>query len=174
MHACHFLESLAVVLSYPATCVHIGVLQAVKEVMHFLSQSQQGLLFLLSQHEPINLLLRLLTPLTHLTPPSHLVPLTPLSEAEGEDAPAGVEGSIEDGFWMWLMQTLHALQGVAELSGAELEDGDNPDVLTTLHSLYLISFSSTGRNAVAHAFSLENNLSSLVNLVEHHAKEGQG
>ncbi|XP_057196134.1 protein virilizer homolog [Triplophysa rosa] len=174
MHACHFLESLAVVLSYPATCVHIGVLQAVREVMHFLSQSQQGLLFLLSQHEAINLLLRLLTPLTHLTPPSHLAPLTLLSEAEGEDAPAVGEGSIEDGFWMWLMQTLHALQGVAELSGAELEDGDNPDVLATLHGLYLISFSSTGRNAVAHAFSLENNLSCLVNLVEHHAKEGQG
>ncbi|KAL1259539.1 hypothetical protein QQF64_010116 [Cirrhinus molitorella] len=174
MHACHLLESLAVVLSYPATCAHIGVLQAVRELMRFLSQSQQGLLFLLSHHETINLLLRLLTPLTHLTPPTHLAPLTPLSEGEGEDAPAGGEGSMDDGFWVWLMQTLHALQGVAELSGAELEDGDNPDVLATLHSLYLISFSSTGRNAVAHAFSLDNNLSCLVNLVEFHAKEGQG
>uniref|UniRef100_A0A672SHQ4 Vir like m6A methyltransferase associated n=1 Tax=Sinocyclocheilus grahami TaxID=75366 RepID=A0A672SHQ4_SINGR len=154
MHACHLLESLTVVLSYPATCANIGVLQALRELMRFLSQSQQGLLFLLSQHEPTNLLLRLLTPLTHLTPPSHL-------------------GSMDDGFWVWLMQTLHALQGVAELNGAELEDGDNPDVLATLHSLYLISFSSTGRNAVAHAFSLDNNLSCLVNLVEFHAKEGK-
>ncbi|XP_077069617.1 protein virilizer homolog isoform X3 [Siphateles boraxobius] len=174
MHACHLLESLAVVLSYSATCAHIGVLQAVRELMRFLSQSQQGLLFLLSQHETTNLLLRILTPLTHLTPPSHLAPLTPLSEVEGEDTPAGGEGSIDDGFWVWLMQTLHALQGVAELNGAELEDGDNPDVLATLHSLYLIGFSSTGRNAVAHAFSLDNNLSCLVNLVEFHAKEGQG
>uniref|UniRef100_A0A673LVS6 Protein virilizer homolog n=1 Tax=Sinocyclocheilus rhinocerous TaxID=307959 RepID=A0A673LVS6_9TELE len=174
MHACHLLESLAVVLSYPATFAHIGVLQAVRELMRFLSQSQQGLLFLLSKHETTNLLLRLLTPLTHLTPPSHLTPLTPLSEGEGEDASAGGEGSMDDGFWVWLMQTLHALQGVAELNGAELEDGDNPSVLATLHSLYLISFSSTGRNAVAHAFSLDNNLSSLVNLVEFHAKEGQG
>ncbi|XP_016340751.1 protein virilizer homolog [Sinocyclocheilus anshuiensis] len=174
MHACHLLESLAVVLSYPATFAHIGVLQSVRELMRFLSQSQQGLLFLLSKHETTNLLLRLLTPLTHLTPPSHLTPLTPLSEGEGEDAPAGGEGSMDDGFWVWLMQTLHALQGVAELNGAELEDGDNPSVLATLHCLYLISFSSTGRNAVAHAFSLDNNLSSLVNLVEFHAKEGQG
>nr|XP_055066087.1 protein virilizer homolog [Misgurnus anguillicaudatus] len=174
MHACHFLESLAVVLSYPATCAHIGVLQAVRDLMRFLSQSQQGLLFLLSQHEPTNLLLRLLTPLTHLTPSSHLAPLTPLSEAEAEDAPAVGEGAIEEGFWVWLMQTLHALQGIAELSGAELEDGDNPDVLATLHALYLITFTSTGRNAVTHAFSLENNLSCLVNLVEHHAKDGQG
>uniref|UniRef100_A0A672R2B7 Vir like m6A methyltransferase associated n=1 Tax=Sinocyclocheilus grahami TaxID=75366 RepID=A0A672R2B7_SINGR len=173
MHACHLLESLAVVLSYPTTFAHIGVLQAVRELMRFLSQSQQGLLFLLSKHETTNLLLRLLTPLTHLTPPSHLTPLMPLSEGEGEDASAGGEGSMDDGFWVWLMQTLHALQGVAELNGAELEDGDNPSVLATLHSLYLISFSSTGRNAVAHAFSLDNNLSSLVNLVEFHAKEGK-
>ncbi|XP_039535377.1 protein virilizer homolog isoform X3 [Pimephales promelas] len=174
MHSCHLLESLAVVLSYSATCAHLGVLQAVRELMRFLSQSQQGLLFLLSQHETTNLLLRLLTPLTHLTPPSHLVPLTPLAEVEGEDAPAVGEGSIDDGFWVWLMQTLHALQGVAELNVVELEDGDNPDVLATLHSLYLIGFSSTGRNAVAHAFSLDNNISCLVNLVEFHAKEGQG
>uniref|UniRef100_A0A8C1NLY0 Vir like m6A methyltransferase associated n=1 Tax=Cyprinus carpio TaxID=7962 RepID=A0A8C1NLY0_CYPCA len=151
MHACHLLESLAVVLSYPATCAHIGVLHAVRELMRFLSQSQQGLLFLLSQHETTNLLL----------------------QGEGEDAPAGGESSMDDGFWVWLMQTLHALQGVAELNGAELEDGDNPGVLATLHSLYLISFSSTGRNAVAHAFSLDNNLSCLVNLVEFHAKEGK-
>ncbi|XP_051999849.1 LOW QUALITY PROTEIN: protein virilizer homolog [Xyrauchen texanus] len=173
MHACHFLESLAVVLSYPATCAHIGVLQSVRELMCFLSQSQQGLLFLLSKHEPTNLLLRLLTPLTHLSPPSHLVPLTPLLEGEGEDAPTVGDGSMEDGFWVWLMQTLHALQGVAELNGAELEDGDNPDILATLHGLYVISFSSTGRNAVTHAFSLGNNLSCLVNLLEFHAKEGQ-
>ncbi|XP_052003518.1 protein virilizer homolog isoform X2 [Xyrauchen texanus] len=174
MHACHFLESLGVVLSYSATCAHIGVLQSVRELMRFLSQSQQGLIFLLSHHEPTNLLLRLLTPLTHLTPPVHLAPLIPLSEGEGEDVPAGAEGSMEDCFWVWLMQTLHALQGVAELNGAELEDGDNPDVLAILHSLYLISFSSTGRNAVTHAFSLENNLSCLVNLLEFHAKEALG
>ncbi|XP_030639280.1 protein virilizer homolog [Chanos chanos] len=177
MLACHFLESLAVVLSSPATCAHVGVLQAVREIMRFLSQTQQGLLFLLSQHEPTNLLLRLLTPLTHLTPPAHMAhlgPLTPQPELEGEDGTPGGEGSLEDGFWIWLMQALHALQGVAELSGAELEEGDSPEVLSTLHSLYVMSFSSTGRNAVTHTLSLENNLSCLVNLLEHHAKEGQG
>uniref|UniRef100_A0A8B9GZU1 Vir like m6A methyltransferase associated n=1 Tax=Astyanax mexicanus TaxID=7994 RepID=A0A8B9GZU1_ASTMX len=143
MHATHFLESLAVVLTSPATCAHIGVLQAVRELMRFISQTQQGLLFLLSQHEPINLLLR-------------------------------AEGSLDDGFWVWLMQALHALQAVAELNVPELEEGDNPEVLSTLHNLYLISFSSTGRSAVSHTLSLDTNLSCLVNLLEHHAKEGQG
>uniref|UniRef100_A0A3B4DJB0 Virilizer N-terminal domain-containing protein n=1 Tax=Pygocentrus nattereri TaxID=42514 RepID=A0A3B4DJB0_PYGNA len=160
MHAAHFLESLAVVLTSPATCAHVGVLQAVRELLRFLSQTQQGLLFLLSQHEPTNLLLRILTPLTHLS--------------EGEETSPGAEGSLDDGFWVWLMQALHALQAVAELNVPELEEGDNPDVLSTLHNLYLISFSSTGRSAVTHTLSLDTNLSCLVNLLEHHAKEGQG
>uniref|UniRef100_A0AAR2JV08 Virilizer N-terminal domain-containing protein n=1 Tax=Pygocentrus nattereri TaxID=42514 RepID=A0AAR2JV08_PYGNA len=162
MHAAHFLESLAVVLTSPATCAHVGVLQAVRELLRFLSQTQQGLLFLLSQHEPTNLLLRILTPLTHLAP------------SEGEETSPGAEGSLDDGFWVWLMQALHALQAVAELNVPELEEGDNPDVLSTLHNLYLISFSSTGRSAVTHTLSLDTNLSCLVNLLEHHAKEGQG
>ncbi|XP_060717182.1 protein virilizer homolog isoform X1 [Tachysurus vachellii] len=177
MHAAHFLESLAVVLTSPATCSHVGVLQAVRELLRFLSQSQQGLLFLLSQHEPTNILLRLLTPLTQVAPLphlAHLAPMTPLLEAEGEEAPTAAETSLDDGFWVWLMQALHALQAVAELNGLELEEGDNPEVLSTLHSLYLISFSSTGRNAVTHVLSMDVNLSCLVNLLEHHAKEGQG
>uniref|UniRef100_A0A3B4BPX5 Virilizer N-terminal domain-containing protein n=1 Tax=Pygocentrus nattereri TaxID=42514 RepID=A0A3B4BPX5_PYGNA len=177
MHAAHFLESLAVVLTSPATCAHVGVLQAVRELLRFLSQTQQGLLFLLSQHEPTNLLLRILTPLTHLAPVSHLAhlaPLTPMMESEGEETSPGAEGSLDDGFWVWLMQALHALQAVAELNVPELEEGDNPDVLSTLHNLYLISFSSTGRSAVTHTLSLDTNLSCLVNLLEHHAKEGQG
>ncbi|KAF7691872.1 hypothetical protein HF521_010839 [Silurus meridionalis] len=125
IHATHFLESLAVVLTSPATCSHVGVLQAVRELLRFFSQSQQGLLFLLSQHEPTNILLRLLTPLTQLTPLTHLthvVPITPLLEAEGEEAATGTESSLDDGFWVWLMQALHALQAVAELNALELEE----------------------------------------------------
>lgn len=174
MHATQFLESLAVVLTSPATCSHVGVLQAVRELLRFLSQSQQGLLFLLSQNEPTNILLRLLTPLTHVAPLTHLAPMTPLLEAEAEETATGTESSLDDGFWVWLMQALHALQAVAELNGLELEEGDNTEVLSTLHSLYLISSSSTGRNAVSHVLSLDVNLSCLVNLLEHHAKEGQG
>lgn len=177
LHATHFLESLAVVMTSSATCSHFGVLQAVRELMRFFSQTQQGLLFLLSHHEPTSVLLRLLTPLANLTPLSqltHLPPVTPLLETDAEEPGTVTESSLDDGFWMWLMQALHALQAVAELNGLEIEEGDNPDVLATLHSLYLISFSSTGRNAVAHILSLDSNLSCLVNLLEHHAKEGQG
>ncbi|KAJ8394573.1 hypothetical protein AAFF_G00043760 [Aldrovandia affinis] len=169
MNTRHFLESLTVVLSTPVASAHPGVLQAVKDLLRFLAQTQHGLLFLMAEHEATNLLVRV---------------LTQISEGEGETAD-GVPGGLgdaglgEDGFAVWLMQALHALQGVAELlthCGAEggLEEGDSAEVLGTLHALYLITFSSTGRAAVAHVFSLEHNFSCLLTLMEHYSKEGLG
>lgn len=175
MHACHFLESTAAVLSVAATAGHLGVTQAVRELLRFLSLTQSGLLFLLAQPSPTNLLLRL---------------LASMAEAEGEDTTfTGGEGGLtgpgfgEEGFGVWLMQALHALQGVSELmshvatggdGGAGLEEGDNAEVLGMLHALYLMTFTQTGRSAVAHVFSLDNNLSCLVTLLQHHSKDGQG
>ncbi|KAM8735470.1 protein virilizer homolog isoform 3-T3 [Acanthopagrus schlegelii] len=175
MHACHFLESMAAVLSAAAAAGHLGVTQAVREVLRFLSLTQSGLLFLLAQPSPTNLLLRL---------------LASVAEAEGEDTTfSGGESGLtgpgfgEEGFGVWLMQALHALQGVSELmshvaaggdGGAGLEEGDNAEVLGMLHALYLMTFTQTGRSAVAHVFSMENNLSCLVTLLQHHSKDGQG
>ncbi|XP_041799289.1 protein virilizer homolog isoform X1 [Chelmon rostratus] len=175
MHACHFLESTAAVLSAAAAAGHLGVTQAVRELLRFLSLTQSGLLFLLAQPTPTNLLLRL---------------LASMAEAEGEDSTfTGGEGGLtgpgfgEEGFGVWLMQALHALQGVSELmshvatggdGGAGLEEGDNAEVLGMLHALYLMTFTQTGRSAVAHVFSLDNNLSCLVTLLQHHSKDGQG
>nr|XP_046254709.1 protein virilizer homolog isoform X2 [Scatophagus argus] len=175
MHACHFLESTAAVLSAAAAAGHLGVTQAVRELLRFLSLSQSGLLFLLAQPTPTNLLLRL---------------LASMAETEGEDTTfPGGEGALtgpgfgEEGFGVWLMQALHALQGVSELmshvatkgdGGAGLEEGDNAEVLGMLHALYLMTFTQTGRSAVAHVFSLDNNLSCLVTLLQHHSKDIQG
>ncbi|XP_013871078.1 protein virilizer homolog isoform X1 [Austrofundulus limnaeus] len=175
MHTCHFLESTSVVMSAAAAAGHVGVTQAVKELLRFLSLTQSGLLFLLGQASPTNLLLRL---------------LASMAESEGEDSMlAGGEGSLvgpgygEEGFCVWLMQALHTLQGVSELmnhvaaggeGGAGLEEGDNPEVLGLLHALYLMTFTQTGRSAVAHVLSLENNLSCLVTLLQHHSKDAQG
>ncbi|XP_035019674.1 protein virilizer homolog isoform X1 [Hippoglossus stenolepis] len=175
MHACHFLESTTVVLSAAAAAGHVGVTQAVREVLRFLSLTQPGLLFLLAQPSPTNLLLRL---------------LASMSDAESEESTlTGGEGALtgpgfgEEGFGVWLMQALHALQGVSELmshvatggeGGAGLEEGDNAEVLGLLHALYLMTFTQTGRSAVAHICSLDNNLSCLVTLLQHHSKDGQG
>lgn len=175
MHACHFLESAAVVLSAAAAVGHLGVTQAVRELLRFLSLSQSGLVFLVAQPSPANVLLRL---------------MASMADAEAEDSAfTGGEGGLmgpgfgEEGFTMWLMQALHALQSVSELmshvaSGGDgrvgLEEGDNADVLGILNALYLMTFTQTGRSAVAHVFSLENNLSCLVTLLQHYGKDGQG
>ncbi|KAF7227300.1 protein virilizer homolog [Nothobranchius furzeri] len=175
MHSCHFLESTTVVLSAAAAAGHLSVTQAVKDLLRFLSVTQSGLLFLLAQATPSNLLLRL---------------LASMPESEGdESALTGGEGGLtgpgfgEEGFCVWLMQALHSLQSVSELmshvaaggdGGAGLEEGDNSEVLGMLHALYLMTFTQTGRSAVAHVLSLENNLSCLVTLLQHHSKEGQG
>lgn len=175
MHACHFLESTAVVLSAAAAAGHLGVTQAVRELLRFLSLSQSGLVFLVAQPSPTNVLLRL---------------MASMAETEGEDTTfTGGEGGLmgpgfgEEGFTMWLMQALHALQSVSELmshvssggdGGVGLEEGDNADVLSVLHAIYLMTFTQTGRSAVAHVFSLDNNLSCLVTLLQHYSKDGQG
>ncbi|TMS10564.1 Protein virilizer-like protein [Larimichthys crocea] len=103
MHACHFLESTAAVLSAAAAAGHLGVTQAVRELLRFLSLTQSGLLFLLAQPTPTNLLLRLLASMV---------------EAEGEDTTfTGGEGGLtgpgfgEEGFGVWLMQALHCSAG---------------------------------------------------------------
>uniref|UniRef100_A0A3Q2QRL4 Vir like m6A methyltransferase associated n=1 Tax=Fundulus heteroclitus TaxID=8078 RepID=A0A3Q2QRL4_FUNHE len=175
MHACRFLESTVVVLSAAAAAGHVGVTQAVRDLLRFLSLTQSGLLYLLAQATPTNLLLRI---------------LASAAESEGEEsAPTSGEGALtgpgfgEEGFCVWLMQALHALQGVSELmshvaaggeGGTGLEEGDNLEVLGMLHALYLMTFTQTGRSAVAHVLSLENNLSCLVTLLQHHSKETQG
>ncbi|XP_038851082.1 protein virilizer homolog [Salvelinus namaycush] len=175
MHACHFLESSAVALSAAVAAGHTGVTHAVREVLHFLSLTQSGLLFMLAQPTPTNLLLRL---------------LATVAEVEGEEPMVtGGDGGFscpvlgEEGLGVWLMQALHALQSVSELmshvtaggeGGVGLEEGDSAEVLSMLHALYLITFTQTGRSAVAHVFSLENNLSCLVTLLQHHSKDGHG
>ncbi|KAK7886771.1 hypothetical protein WMY93_026392 [Mugilogobius chulae] len=175
MHACHFLESVTVVLSAAAAAGHLGVIQGIKELLRFLSLSQAGLLFFLAQPTPSNLLLRLLASAT---------------EAENEEMPfTGAESALsgpgfgEEGFAVWLMQALHALQSVSELmshvnaggeGGVGLEEGDNAEILGLLNGLYVMTFTQSGRSAVAHVFSLDSNISCLVALLQHYSKEGQG
>ncbi|CAL1611173.1 unnamed protein product [Knipowitschia caucasica] len=175
MHACHFLESVTVVLSSAAAAGHVGVIQAIKELLRFLSLTQSGLLFLVAQPATSNLLLRLLASVTEAETEETLF-------NGGENALTG-PGFGEEGFGVWLMQALHALQSVSELmshvnaggeGGVGLEEGDNAEILGLLNGLYVMTFTQTGRSAVAHVFSLESNISCLVTLLQHYSKEGQG
>ena len=163
------------VLSAAAAAGHLGIIQGIKELLRFLSLTQSGLLFLLAQPTPSNLLLRLLASVT---------------EAENEETMfTGSESALngpgfgEEGFGVWLIQALHALQNVSELmshvtaggeGGVGLEEGDNAEIPGLLNGLYVMTFTQTGRSAVAHVFSLDNNLSCLVTLLQHYSKDSQG
>ncbi|XP_067835353.1 protein virilizer homolog isoform X2 [Heptranchias perlo] len=160
LNSCHFLESLTLLLSIPATNAHPGLLQSIKDLIKFLIQIQNGLLFLNAEYEATNLLIRA---------------LSQTSDQDQEEAIHSDSGN-DDTLAVWLLYSLQALQYVSELfdylnRGLAVEETDRADVLGTLHSLYLITFNPIGRNAVSHVLHLDKNLSSLITLMEYYSKE---
>ncbi|XP_025055201.1 protein virilizer homolog isoform X4 [Alligator sinensis] len=163
LHSHHFLECITLLLSIPVTSAHPGVLQAVRDVLKFLAQSQKGLLFFLSEYEATNLLIR---------------GLCQFSDPDQEEGLQS-DSANEDTFALWLLHSTQTLQCISELfchfqRCTASEETDHSDLLGTLHNLYLITFNPVGRSAVAHVFSLEKNLQSLITLMEYYSKEALG
>uniref|UniRef100_A0A452IEI2 Virilizer N-terminal domain-containing protein n=1 Tax=Gopherus agassizii TaxID=38772 RepID=A0A452IEI2_9SAUR len=163
LHSHHFLESITLLLSIPITSAHPGVLQAVRDVLKFLGQSQKGLLFFLSEYEATNLLIRA---------------LCQFSDPDQEEGLQS-DGASDDAFALWLLHSTQTLQCISELfchfqRCTASEETDHSDLLGTFHNLYLITFNPVGRSAVAHVFSLEKNLQSLITLMEYYSKEALG
>lgn len=163
LHNHHFLESITLLLSNPITNVHPGVLQSVRDILKFLAQSQKGLLFFLSEYEATNLLVRA------------FCQFTDPDQEEGLQT----DGASDEAFPLWLLHSTQTLQCISELfchfqQCTVTEETDHSDLLGTLHNLYLITFNPVGRSAVAHVFSLEKNLQSLITLMEFYSKEALG
>ncbi|XP_069076585.1 protein virilizer homolog isoform X1 [Pleurodeles waltl] len=163
LHSQHFQESVTLLLSIPVVNTHPGVLQATRDILKFLAQSQKGLLFLLAEHEGTNLLARA---------------LCQASDPDQEEI-LQADAVNEDSFALWLLHATQTLQYTSELfqyfqEGAASEETDHADLLGILHSLYLISFNPIGRSAVAHVFSLDKNLQSLITLMEFYSKDALG
>ncbi|EGW06619.1 Protein virilizer-like [Cricetulus griseus] len=162
LHSHHFLELVTLLLSIPITSAHPGVLQATKDVLKFLAQSQKGLLFFMSEYEATNLLIRALC---------HLY---------DQDEEEGLQSDgVDDAFALWLQDSTQTLQCITELFShfqrcTASEETDHSDLLGTLHNLYLITFNPVGRSAVGHVFSLDKNLQSLITLMEYYSKEALG
>lgn len=162
LHSHHFLELVTLLLSIPITSAHQGVLQATKDVLKFLAQSQKGLLFFMSEYEATNLLIRALC---------HLY---------DQDEEEGLQSDgADDAFALWLQDSTQTLQCITELFShfqrcTASEETDHSDLLGTLHNLYLITFNPVGRSAVGHVFSLDKNLQSLITLMEYYSKEALG
>ncbi|MEE6463546.1 hypothetical protein FKM82_005944 [Ascaphus truei] len=163
LHSHQFLESATLLLSIPGTSAHPGVVQAIRETLRFLAQSQKGLLYLLFENEAMNLLARALCQASDQDPEDNLT----------------TDGTSEDSFALWLLHATQALQYISELFHhfqhcTGTEEADHANLLGILHSLYLISFNPIGRSAVAHVFSLDKNLQCLITLMEFCSKEGLG
>uniref|UniRef100_A0A803T336 Vir like m6A methyltransferase associated n=1 Tax=Anolis carolinensis TaxID=28377 RepID=A0A803T336_ANOCA len=163
LHNHHFLESITLLLSNPVTNVHPGVLQSARDILRFLAQSQKGLLFFLSEYEATNLLVRA---------------FCQFSDPDQEEG-LQTDGASDDAFPLWLLHSTQTLQCISELfchfqRCTDTDETDHSDLLGTLHNLYLITFNPVGRAAVAHVFSLEKNLQSLITLMEFYSKEALG
>uniref|UniRef100_A0A8C6X929 Vir like m6A methyltransferase associated n=1 Tax=Naja naja TaxID=35670 RepID=A0A8C6X929_NAJNA len=163
LHNHSFLESVTLLLSNPITNVHPGVLQSVRDILRFLAQSQKGLLFFLSEYEATNLLVRA---------------FCQFSDPDQEDG-LQTDGAGDEAFPLWLLHSTQTLQCISELFShfqrcTATDETDHSDLLGTLHNLYLITFNPVGRAAVAHVFSLEKNLQSLITLMEFYSKEALG
>ncbi|KAM9308634.1 protein virilizer homolog isoform 2-T2 [Gastrophryne carolinensis] len=163
LHNHQFLESAMLLVSFPGTSSHPGVIQAVKEILRLLAQTQKGLLFLLFENEATNLMARA---------------LCQVSDADQDDNLQS-EGSNEDSFALWLLHATQALQYISELFHhfqhcTGTEEADHANLLGILHNLYLISFNPIGRSAMAHVFSLDKNLQCLITLMEFCSKEALG
>uniref|UniRef100_A0A8C9EIY2 Vir like m6A methyltransferase associated n=1 Tax=Pavo cristatus TaxID=9049 RepID=A0A8C9EIY2_PAVCR len=163
LHSHHFLECITLLLSIPVTGAHPGVLQAIRDLLRFLAQSQKGLLFFIAEYEATNLLIRA---------------LCQFSDPDQEEGLQS-DGANEDTFALWLLHSTQTLQCISELfchfqRCTASEETDHSDLLGTLHNLYLITFNPVGRSAVAHVFSLEKNLQSLITLMEYYSKEALG
>ncbi|XP_042319086.1 protein virilizer homolog isoform X2 [Sceloporus undulatus] len=163
LHNHHFLESITLLLSNPVTNVHPGVLQSARDILRFLAQSQKGLLFFLSEYEATNLLVRA---------------FCQFSDPDQEEG-LQTDGASDEAFPLWLLHSTQTLQCISELfchfqRCTVTDETDHSDLLGTLHNLYLITFNPVGRAAVAHVFSLEKNLQSLITLMEFYSKEALG
>ncbi|XP_056378477.1 protein virilizer homolog isoform X2 [Hyla sarda] len=163
LHNHQFLESATLFLSLPGTCSHPGIVNTIREILQFLAQSQNGLLFLLFENEATNLIARALCQ----------------ASEQDQDDNLQSEGNNEDSCALWLLHATQALQYISELFHhfqhcEATEEADHINLLGILHNLYLITFSPIGRSAVAHVFSLDKNLQCLITLMEICSKEALG
>ncbi|XP_066019327.1 protein virilizer homolog isoform X2 [Pocillopora verrucosa] len=160
------LESILVVMSSTAGC-HPAVFGPIRDFFFTLLQSQQGLLFLSSHPDTINGLIRVLTQTTEAD--IHHSDAAPLNEILRDTTAA--DSCTPQHLGLLLIYHLQTLQAVDQLLTSLTpdllpNDMDGADLLSTLHTLYSMTFTAIGKAAVVSVLSLETNLSALLPFVE--------
>ncbi|CAH1269442.1 KIAA1429 [Branchiostoma lanceolatum] len=148
------LECLVVLVSSPSTAAHPGILNAIKDLMTQLMLTQKGLLYLASHYETVNVLIRVLTQST---------------EYDREDS--SMDTTAQD-LGLKLIYHLQALQAIDQLQECNnkgcITQGelDSAELLSTLHTMFSMTFTSLGRASFVHVLGLETNLTCLLAFVE--------
>ncbi|KAJ7351151.1 hypothetical protein OS493_036354 [Desmophyllum pertusum] len=160
------LEAILIVMSSTAGC-HPAVFAPIRDLFFFLLQSQRGLLFLSSHPDTINGLIRVLTQTTEAD--IHHSDAPPLNEILRDTTVA--DSCTPQHLGLLLIYHLQTLQAVDQLltslsPGLLPNDMDGADTLSTLHTLYSMTFTAIGKAAVVSVLSQDTNLRSLLPFVE--------
>ncbi|GAB6027345.1 hypothetical protein CHUAL_001621 [Chamberlinius hualienensis] len=145
---CDFLESILVLLSFPPTVTQPAVVSVIKDILNSMLSTQHGMLFLLSHHETTNAIIRV---------------LLPSSDDGREDIP--FDAALQE-LGQQMAHYLHVLQCVDTLfaeipPGQRYREIDDSEVLSNLHDLYTMTFTSQGQHAVAYILGMERNLEAI-------------
>ncbi|XP_028392294.1 protein virilizer homolog isoform X2 [Dendronephthya gigantea] len=160
------LESILVLFSCPVGFLS-PVFTAIRDIFFYLLQSQEGLLFLSSDPECTNEIVRILTQTEtdfHYSVAPSLQDFLRDSSAADHCTPQHLGLLL-----IYHLQTLQAIDQLksshsSDLSGIDL---DGADILSTLHSLYSMTFTALGKAAVTNVLGMANNLECLLPFVEH-------
>eukprot|EP00794_Sanderia_malayensis_P018833 gene18834-20729_t len=161
-----FLESLLVVVSSPAFCDPV-LFSAIRDMLFYLLDNEKGLLFLASEPNTLNGLIRVLTQSSESD--NHYSEAPPLKDLLSD--PNAADNCAAHHIGLLLIYHLQSLQGIDQLitsakNGIAANEMDNADNLSTLHTLYSMTFTSIGKAAVTSVLSQRDNLKCLIPFVE--------
>ncbi|CAB3997684.1 Hypothetical predicted protein [Paramuricea clavata] len=159
------LESILVLFSCPVGFLP-PVFTAIRDIFFYVLQTQEGLLFLSSDPECTNEIIRILAQTEtdfHYSEAPSLQDFLRDSSAADHCTPQHLGLLL-----IYHLQTLQAIDQLksshsSDLSGVDL---DGADILSTLHSLYSMTFTALGKAAVTSVLGMSSNLECLLPFVE--------
>ncbi|XP_078337705.1 protein virilizer homolog isoform X3 [Crassostrea virginica] len=150
---CGTLECVFHLLCNPTTFAQPQLFAAVEGLIRSLLQTLHGLRFLFSRKDTTNGIIRCL--------------LQDDGQDEGEENPIqhlGVEMVI-------YLRTLQCIDLIRKFLDKASEKQENTEIIPTLHELYTITFTPQGRQAAIQVICMEQNLETLLQLVEKKGEE---
>eukprot|EP00118_Oscarella_pearsei_P004539 m.19604 g.19604 ORF g.19604 m.19604 type:complete len:1657 (+) comp27869_c0_seq1:10-4980(+) len=160
-----FLESILVLMSCPFLSMYPLMFASCRSLIVFLLGSQSGLLYLASESRTTNEIIRILLQATESDIHHSRVP--PLSEFLRGDNLRNCTPQSLGLLMVYHLQAFQAVDIILDALKTKSDDHDAAEVLSTLHTLYSMTFTPLGKEAVVSILSLSRNLGCLLPFVEH-------